>query len=236
MKLSQRLETIASFLSEGTFFADIGTDHAYLPCYVCSFDKNARAIAGEVAKGPFQIARETVKFYGLEDVITVRLGNGLDILKNDQIYELVIAGMGGSLITEILEKGKNRLKSVQRMILQPNIGEYNVRKWLQTNDFHIIKEVILKDNNHIYEIIVAEKSISSSTDQIKTTEKELFFGPFLLKEKSPVFYEKWFKQLSNIREIIEQMNRARVKDQEKICRFKLELKWIEEVLQNAKTD
>src|SRR5699024_6975282 len=102
---SNRLKTIASFLSTGTFFADIGTDHAYLPCYVCLNDKQARAIAGEVNEGPYQSACETVRSHHLTEQIEVRKGDGLHVLKQDPVDELVIAGMGGALITNILNNG-----------------------------------------------------------------------------------------------------------------------------------
>src|SRR5690625_254647 len=98
INLSKRLTTIATFLPSGAYFADIGSDHAYLPCYVCIHDKEARAIAGEVNEGPYNSACETVKAYELNNQIEVRLGDGLHVIDNEQIKQVVIAGMGGSLI------------------------------------------------------------------------------------------------------------------------------------------
>lgn len=232
MKISKRLKTIASFISPGSFFADIGTDHAYLPCYVCLHDNNARAIAGEVAEGPYQSAYETVKSYGLNHNISVRLGNGLEVIKDDSITELVIAGMGGSLISHILENGKQHLKTVQKIITQPNIGEYHVRKWFDENGFIITNERILKENGRIYEIIVADKNATIDPYQEDRYEKQLFFGPLLLKEKSPIFHEKWSYQFEKQQDIIQQMNQAKTKNKSKLNRFMLELEWIEEVLHN----
>jgi len=232
MKLSMRLTTVASFLSKGTFFADIGTDHAYLPCYVCLHDDNARAIAGEVSEGPFHSAQDTVKKYGLKHVIDVRLGNGLEILRDAQISELVIAGMGGTLIKDILESGKKYLKTIDRIIIQPNLGEYRVRKWLINNGFTLVNEVILKENSKIYEILVADRDVDDHPYQTGFHDQQLFFGPYLLQEKSPVFIEKWFIQHKKKQHIITQMRKAKTDDKIKLHRLEMELKWIEEVLQS----
>lgn len=91
IKLSKRLKMVASFISEGTFFADIGSDHAYLPCYICLKDEKARAIAGEVREGPYKRAEETVAAYQLSDKVEVRLGDGLQIINSDEgVKELVV--------------------------------------------------------------------------------------------------------------------------------------------------
>src|SRR5690625_2222499 len=147
LKISRRLQSIAEFLPKGSYFADIGTDHAYLPCYVCLKDPKARAIAGEVRQGPYERALHTVKTYRLSNRVDVRLGDGLRILneKVDPIRQLVIAGMGGSLMKEILNDGIDLLDTVQRIILQPNIGEEIVRQWLYQHNFAIVQELIIED-------------------------------------------------------------------------------------------
>src|SRR5699024_9282011 len=102
IQLSKRLQTVASFLSAGTTFADIGSDHAYLPCYVCLRDSSAQAIAGEVNVSPYKRVLNTVQHYRLEQQIDVRLGSGLSILRQGGVCEIEIAGMCGSLIPTIL--------------------------------------------------------------------------------------------------------------------------------------
>ena len=234
--INQRLKIISTYLSRGTIFADIGSDHAFLPAYVCLNDSSARAIAGEVNEGPYQRALETVKKYELSSVIDVRLGDGLDVLKKNEIRELVIAGMGGTLITTILEKGKEKLGAVERIIVQPNINERKVREWLYSNQFRIRDEKMIKENGHIYEVIVGErvkdKQQTYEMDSLSAEElkKQLMFGPFLLKSKTAVFYEKWNEQKNKHKNIIEQMKQAQVRNESKIEQFEKELKWIEEVL------
>ena len=94
----------------------------------------------------------------MTDKIIVRLANGLDAIEpEDQIDVISICGMGGTLIRDILEAGrKNRLTGKERLVLQPNIGEPTLRRWLMANDYSIIDETIVEENRKLYEIIVAE--------------------------------------------------------------------------------
>lgn len=232
MNLSKRLKTIASFIPEGSFFADIGTDHAYLPCYVCLQDDKARAIAGDVTEGPYQSAKETVQQYDLEKEISVRLGNGLEVIQGEPVEVIVIAGMGGQLITEILTSGKDQLSTVKTIIAQPNTSEYIVRKWLLANHYTLTDEVILEENGHIYEVLVATKGDDKINYEESLIEQQLLFGPKLMAEKPAIFKQKWLQQLRKINNIIDSIEQADNKDQykQKLIRLKQKINWIEEVI------
>lgn len=225
IKLSKRLTTVANFLSAGVFFADIGSDHAYLPCYVCLKDPYAQAIAGEVNVGPYKSAHETVTTYQLEAVINVRLGDGLEVIEDDQITELVIAGMGGALITSILEAGKIKLGTVKRIIVQPNVSAHHVRNWFIENNYYIENEAIIEENDHIYEVLVASSGKSRNLN-----EKELLFGPLLLKDKPAAFIKKWEYEAVNLQRIISEMSRAKVVNEIKIAQLERKRLLIQEVL------
>ncbi|MBU5466417.1 class I SAM-dependent methyltransferase [Virgibacillus sp. MSJ-26] len=228
----RRLKTLSFYLSQGAKFADIGSDHALLPIYTCLNDSKAIGIAGEVNKGPYERAKDNVKQYQLSHVIDVRLGNGLAIIQPNEISELVIAGMGGPLITSILEEGKGKLASINKLILQPNIHARKVRYWLFQNNFQITEETILKENGHFYEIIVGEFKSDTSLKNMpyERQEKDFIFGPILLQNKTSLFKQKWSEEKENIIKIINQMKKATVKDDSKIMQFEKELNWIEEVL------
>ncbi|MGP4107248.1 tRNA (adenine(22)-N(1))-methyltransferase [Virgibacillus sp. L01] len=233
IKLSERLRTVATFITEGAVFADIGSDHAYLPCYVCLNDGNAHAIAGEVKEGPFKSALETVNKHELAARVEVRLGDGLHILHDGEVNQLVIAGMGGSLIRSILEDGKDRLSGVQRIITQPNVNERNVRKWFYENNYTIICEKILEESGHIYEIIVADKQVDKSPYTAELLQEQLLFGPLLLEHKTETFIKKWKKELSKRIRVIDEMKKAKEQNQNKISEFEKELSWVQEVLKNG---
>lgn len=229
--ISNRLQLIASQIPKGSYFADIGSDHAYLPTYICLNDQNASAIAGEVNDGPFNRAKEVVENYNLTSRITVKLGDGLDVIANEQVDTIVIAGMGGSLIKSILEHGKDHLKNVTHLILQPNIDEYTVRKWLLHNGYQLSKEILIHENGHYYEVLVAVASNIPEQIYVKEyLEKQLLFGPFLLQEKSELFIRKWKIQSNKLKWTINQINKAKQPDLQKINEFTKQLKWIKEVI------
>ncbi|RIW31025.1 tRNA (adenine-N(1))-methyltransferase [Bacillus salacetis] len=205
-KLSKRLETVVSFIPEGSRIADIGSDHAYLPCYAVDKGIAVSGIAGEVAEGPYQSAVKQVKYSLLEDVISVRKGDGLEVLNQNEADCITIAGMGGALIASILENGKDKLGGVSRLILQPNVGAAAIRKWLFENGWELKAEKILEEDNKIYEILAADRG--NPKTPYNQFEREFLLGPFLLKENSPVFQQKWEQELKQWRNIIEKMKEA----------------------------
>lgn len=226
-ELSKRLETVGRFVPEAARLADIGSDHAYLPVALMLKGKIDFAIAGEVVKGPFESAKRQVMKNGLSERIEVRLANGLEAIeKDDQISAITIAGMGGSLIRDILESGRQnqRLSGEERLILQPNIGEKTLRTWLKENNYQIIAEEIIEENKKIYEIIVAEKK----EQPIDYSEKELMFGPFILEEKNAAFSAKWQRELKQREVILEQLKNA--SEQNRYETIQQEVEWIKEVL------
>lgn len=226
-ELSKRLETVGRFVPEAARLADIGSDHAYLPVALMLKGKIDFALAGEVVKGPFESAKRQVMKNRLSERIEVRLANGLDAIeKDDQISAITIAGMGGSLIRDILESGRQnqRLSGEERLILQPNIGEKTLRTWLKENNYQIIAEEIIEENKKIYEIIVAEKK----EQPIDYSEKELMFGPFLLEEKNAAFSAKWQRELKQREVILEQLKNA--SEQNRYETIQQEVEWIKEVL------
>ncbi|QFF99463.1 tRNA (adenine-N(1))-methyltransferase [Psychrobacillus glaciei] len=199
--LSERLKRVASFVEEDTILADIGSDHAYLPCYLVHAGIITQAIAGEVVKGPFESAQKHVKSEGLEKQIDVRFGNGLEvILEADNVQTITIAGMGGPLIASILEAGKDKLTSVENLILQPNIHAKAIREWAIKENWKIVNETILEENDKIYEIVALKKG------QMQLTEQELLVGPILMKEKSTVYKKKWENELNEWQRIVDQLN------------------------------
>lgn len=235
IQLSARLQFIANLISRNESFADIGSDHAYLPTYVCLRDEHARAIAGEVVQGPYESALQTVEKYNLHNRIDVRLGNGLDVIsKQDRINEIVIAGMGGTLIANILHDGKDKLRTINRLIIQPNNNEMKVRKAFLKLDFVLTAEYILEENKLLYEILVAERKEITKADtpyELPLKNKQLLFGPFLSEERSPVFVKKWRNEHNKLIKTIEQMERSKDKDvQMKIKSFQQKISWIKEVI------
>lgn len=228
-ELSQRLTVVGDAVPKGARLADIGSDHAYLPVALMLAEKISYAVCGEVVAGPFHSAQKQVAKSGLTEKIVVRLADGLAAIKRtDEINTITIAGMGGTLIANILENGKTQgqLTGKERLILQPNVGEANVRLWLQKEGYQIVGENILAENDKIYEVIVAEKT----EQQQELSEKEVFFGPYLLAEKNNVFLKKWRQEQQALKKVLAQLQKAKVIPEEKVAEIQKELSWIEEVV------
>lgn len=230
-QLSARLTKVAEYLPEGAYFADIGSDHAYLPCYVCLHDDEARAVAGEVNKGPYQSAVQEVRSHELTGRIDVRLGDGLKVLEADEVQQVVIAGMGGPLIRDILEKGKDKLGRVSRIIVQPNIDARTIRQWFYANRFCLVQEAILEENGHIYEVLVAEIGEPGRNYDDEILQKQLWLGPLLLKENNSVFKKKWQQEKRKKENILLQMSGSKQPDRMKMKQFQNELEWIKGALE-----
>ncbi|WP_433743193.1 tRNA (adenine(22)-N(1))-methyltransferase [Falsibacillus pallidus] len=229
-KLSLRLERVASYIPNGAVIADIGSDHAYLPCYCILNGIASTAIAGEVVDGPFQSAKKQVKQTGLEDKISVRKGNGLEVIEPGEVDCITIAGMGGPLIASILEEGKGKLADVKRLILQPNIGANSIREWLIKNGWELIEEEILEEDGKVYEILAAEQGETHRPYQ--NVERELLMGPFLIKEQNAAFKKKWQAEITQWKNILKQLEGAgeNEKTSERKQEITRKIQLVEEVL------
>jgi tRNA (adenine22-N1)-methyltransferase len=221
MKLSARLQIVEKYLPQGCLFADIGSDHALLPVSAVMTGRASGAVAGEVNDGPFEAAKRQVASSGLQTQIAVRKGNGLAVVQKGEVQAVTIAGMGGALIATILGEGIDKLEGVQRLILQPNVGEDMVRRWLLEQGWVLTAEEILEEDGKIYEILVADRSEQASSlneavyqerqlpgGPLLTREWLLWMGPMLTQEPSDVFFRKWALELDKLSKIRKQMGKS----------------------------
>ncbi|PZE22903.1 tRNA (adenine(22)-N(1))-methyltransferase [Paenibacillus xerothermodurans] len=244
LRLSRRLEMIAEMVPPGSKLADIGSDHALLPTYLARQGRITKAVAGEVNAGPYEAAAKQVKDAQLGSPIDVRLGDGLAVISPHEVDVITIAGMGGALITSILEAGTDKLAGVTRLVLQPNVGEYNVRSWLLAHGWVLVDERILEEDSKIYEILCAappdRADITNDqlyaarvlSDTVTVDREELLkFGPHLLQEPSDVWFMKWQHELDKLEKIrarlsLSQAEESRRKEQE----LEREIRTIREVM------
>lgn len=133
--------------------ADIGTDHAYIPIFLMENYLADKIIATDINKGPLNVARENIDKKGLN--IETRLGGGLSVIGAGEVDEIIIAGMGGILISEILDNDIDTAKK-SRLVLQPMNAQYELRKYLLSHGFRIISEDIAVEGFKVYNIIIAE--------------------------------------------------------------------------------
>ena len=139
MELTPRLGAIAQQVPLGARLADVGTDHGYLPVWLLLNGRIKGAVAADLRKGPLERARETAQLYGQSVAISFRLCDGLTDIISDEVDTVVIAGMGGETIIDIL-KAAPWTRQEKLLLLQPMTGIPNLRRWLQNNGYAILDE------------------------------------------------------------------------------------------------
>ncbi len=154
-ELDERLGTVASLVRPGSFLADIGTDHGYLPVYLVGSGICPAALACDVNVLPLKKAEEEIKRNALENQIKTRLTNGLEGLENFPIDDIVIAGMGGELIWKILSAAEWTQNPVKRLVLQPMTKADFLRTALYKNGFEIIQEQAVRHRGRLYTVMLA---------------------------------------------------------------------------------
>lgn len=150
--LTPRLKCIISYVN-ARVAADIGTDHAYVPIELVRSGRAGRVIATDVRRGPLDIAAGHIERYGLSDKIETRLGTGLSVLAPGEADTIVIAGMGGELIAEILSADSETARASE-LILQPMNSQYELRRYLVENNYIIEQEDIENEGQRVYNLML----------------------------------------------------------------------------------
>lgn len=153
IKLTKRLQAIADMLKQGSVPVDVGTDHGYIPVYLVQNKICKTAVACDINEGPLNSCRMLVSQCGLDDKIKCVLSNGLQSV-DDEYDTVIIAGMGGELIADILSRTDNIFS--KNIILNPMTHPEIARKWLFDNGFEITKDIVVADGRHHYSIFSAE--------------------------------------------------------------------------------
>ena len=197
MKLSKRLQTIADFVKKGAVVADIGTDHAHIPIYLIKNNIISKAYACDINAGPLEKAKENINYYGVKN-IELRLSNGLEKLKTDEADTFIIAGMGGELIIDILDRGQGFFDKKNTFILSPHTKIEEVRNYLLRKGLKILKEDMCIDEGKFYTVM--EAVYMGKT--FSYTKGELLFGKYLIDNKNTVLFEYLKKEKQKYLNII----------------------------------
>ncbi len=203
MKLTDRLYKIASFVTDGKRIADIGTDHGYIPVYLLKNNKIPFAILADINKGPLENARKEVRHNSLENKTDLRCGSGIEVLEKGEVDEIIIAGMGGILIADILEAKKEVAQNAEKLILQPMQAQEELRKYLLNNGYEIMEETLENEDFRIYEIMTAKY-----TGKNNTPEDEIYYevGEKLLNNKNELFTEFINKKIRSNKAILDKLD------------------------------
>ncbi len=200
IRLSKRLTVVANQVKYRTI-ADIGTDHAYVPIYLCNTNKIDKGFACDINKGPLEKANINIRNYNFENKITTLLSNGLSKIFPDQVETIIISGMGGKLTIDILNNNLETVKSLKQLVLQPQLDVYDVRKYIHNIGFCIENEEMILEEGKYYNIISAVASYEKYTK-----ETDYIFGKVLMENKNQVLKSYIDNKIKKYNQVINNLN------------------------------
>ncbi|MDE7213623.1 MAG: class I SAM-dependent methyltransferase [Anaeroplasmataceae bacterium] len=207
-----RIKKIASLTKGSKVVCDIGCDHAYALVYAIKEYGVQKGIAADISLGPLLNAKKTIEEYHLEQQIKTILSDGFDAISSQDFDTAIIAGMGGVLMCDILNRALPKLKG-KRLILEANSDTYRIRTLLSENGFYIVEEAALYDHGKYYEILVFEEG-KSNYDSL-----DIDYGPHLRRTKPQAFIKYYQKKLDLLSSILPQIKEEKEKE-EKMSLYK----------------
>lgn len=205
--------------THGKKIADIGTDHAYIPIYMIENSLADYFIASDVREGPISIANENIKEHKLSDKIETRLGSGLSILNKNEADTIIIAGMGGQLISEIIEADIDIAKNAE-LTLQPMNAQYELRKYLIKNGFTVTREDIAVEGFKVYNIFNVKYERQSEFEN----DIEYHLPKYLKGHK--YYHDLYDKKHREFSKVILGLKNSKNTDKEKLRLYEY---WLEEL-------
>lgn len=196
--ITDRLKTVAEMIGETGVLCDIGCDHGYLPIYLLQHNKIKKAYACDLRDGPLKTASKNIVAFHMKDVIQTVKSDGLKELGGIDFDVISICGMGGRLISEILETSLEIAKRAQFMVLQPQSEIPVLRKFLAENGFVIRDERIAIEDRRFYVIMSVSKGVEPNSD-----EMSLLLGRKLLDSNDSITQQYLKKELARFQKILE---------------------------------
>lgn len=163
MDISSRLDHVVEMIPKCDTVADIGTDHGYVLIALLKRGKIIRGIASDNKKKPLEKAMRNAQEEGVASHLDFRLGSGLKTLKEGEVNGVVIAGMGGILIQELISSALEIVKSLDFLLLQPAQNPEILRKYLYENNFRVLDEEIIKEDRRYYEYMMVKYDHESAS-------------------------------------------------------------------------
>lgn len=220
-QLSNRLKTIASLMDKVSLCADIGCDHALLIIHLCEENIVQKGIGADINKGPLEKAKANINQAGLEKRIEVYLSDGLKGIPSTDIEGVIIAGMGGKLMAEIIQRDLPKQNHLRVLVCSPHSEYEALRRQIMSMNLHIVEEVMIKEEDKYYIHI----KVYPGKEELSYKEEELTYGRYLIQEKSEVFKEYILKEKEKFSELLgylEDKEGAHILKRKEQLRFEIE--------------
>lgn len=212
LTLTSRLQLLADWVPQGAAFADVGTDHAYLPVWLVLQGRVSHAIASDLRKGPLERAKMTGRTYGAEG-IDYRLGNGLETVQPHEADTIAIAGMGGENIASILEAAPWTADGTHTLLLAPHTKAEQLRRYLMEHGYTILREALVRDRGTLYPVMEV------TGGEMTLTEAQIWGGAKL--QRDPLGERYIIERIIRLQGAVAGSNRSdRPEDREKTERLR----------------
>lgn len=225
--LSERMAAVTRMVTRGGHVCDVGCDHGFVSIYLVQKQIATKVFAMDVGKGPLLRAIEHINEYELSEEIEVRLSDGLEkIDESDKVDTVIMAGMGGLLMAQIMQKALERGLYIEEYVLQPQSGIDKLRVFLRNNDYIIVNEDMVLEEGKYYSILKVRRKTDAycmktgDVWKIENFEKqddgcesklceitiEDIFGHYLLTQKNPVLHAYLQKEKNKFEQICDNMD------------------------------
>ena len=214
MKLSKRIYKIAEMVQRGETAADIGTDHGYVPMLLIKNGISSRVIMSDISEASLSKAIETFRLCELHaDESDFRTGDGLDNIEAYEVDDIIIAGLGGYTIADILDSDINKSRSFKKLILQPRKHSGALRHYLYTHGWDITDDVLAPEGKFQCEIIVAVPGDEKERKEPYTADDIRWKYPDKIMQSSAELAVKRIEwKIKSIEEQLHNMKKAGSKD------------------------
>lgn len=236
IKLSPRLKTIADEIEKGETMADIGTDHGFLPVYLWEKGICPKVIMTDISSGSLKKAEKNCRIRYPEVQFDLRQGSGIQILDSGEVDVIVIAGMGGILMTEILGNDLEKAWSFKKLVLQPRNRIGQLRYWLYDNCFSIKNEKLVREGKFICEILTVVPKEVAITRDLSSDDIEYEFPQKLLDFKNDLTEEYLQRKLDLEKEILKNMSEAKKKDYTLLRRQNYRVDYLQNLLRRCRDE
>ncbi len=230
IKLTPRLKTIADEIEKGETMADIGTDHGFLPLYLWEMGVCPHVIMADISKGSLSKAEENCRSLHPDTAFDLRLGSGIEVLDTGEVEAVVIAGMGGILMTGILGADIEKSWSFKKLVLQPRNRIGQLRWWLYNNGFCISNEKLVREGKYICEVLTVVPREIAVTGDLGPDDIEYEFPHKLIDFKNELTEEYLNKKLDLEKLILKSMSQGRQEEPARLRRQNYRVEYLEYLL------
>ena len=234
MRLSKRIYAIAQQVNKGETAADIGTDHGYVPMLLMKNGISPAVIMSDISEGSLSKAVQTFRECGIDVPDTAfRVGDGLETIQAGEVDDVIIGGLGGLTITEILDSDCIKSRSFGKLILQPRKHSGNLRYYLHTHGWDITGEHLAPEGKFVCEIITAEPSSGITVREAPYSEDDIRwkYPAALVETDRDLAVKRISWKIDSLAEQIENLSRSREDSSELAARLRRDREYLISLIQ-----